>query len=225
MKTLPGFDYSIKRARRKTIGLYVRNGQVEVRTPHHVKHEEIHRWVCEKAEWVKERLAEHRTQESEKPAIYHGGNLLFLGAQRSLSMEIGSPGITEKNNTLLIRHRANTNIPALLEKWLKEEARLYLLERISEIGELMQEKQRITDIRFRKTRSKWGHCTSSGVLQFNWLIIMAPPEVIDYLIIHELSHLEHLNHSPAFWKRVAIFCPDYRQQRNWLRINGHRLWI
>lgn len=220
-----GFEYSIKRARRKTLGLYVRDGLVEVRTPYFVNHADVHQWVAEKAGWVHERLAEHELQAQEKPAIHHGGNILFLGQTRQLVMAWGKPAIDENGQQLVISHQPSTNIPALLEKWLKSEAQHYLKERIGEIADLMNESGRISGIQFRKTRSKWGHCTSKGVLQFNWLVIMAPPEVIDYLIIHEISHLQHMNHSRDFWQRVAQFCPDYKNQRQWLKDNGHRLWF
>ena len=220
-----GFEYTIKRAHRKTLGLYVKNGQVEVRTPHSVNHADIHRWVAEKAGWVKQRLHEQQQQAEEKPRISHGGHLLFLGKPRTLQMIPGKPGIQERNSFIEISHYANTNIHTLIETWLKEEARLYLDERIADIAMQMAETHRIRNIQLRKTRSKWGHCTSQGVLQFNWLIIMAPPDVIDYLIIHEISHLQHMNHSRAFWERVAAFCPDYQNRRRWLKDNGHRLWL
>ncbi len=220
-----GFEYSIKRARRKTLGLFVKDGQVEVRTPYFVNHADVHQWVAEKADWVHKRLAEHAQQQLEKPAISHGGSILFLGQQRQLEMLPGNPAIDENNDNIVITHRSNTNIHTLLEKWLKQEAQHYLLERVQEIAVIMGESARISEIQFRKTRSKWGHCTSKGVLQFNWLIIMAPPEVIDYLIIHEISHLQHMNHSAKFWERVTLFCADYKIHRNWLKNNGHRLWF
>jgi hypothetical protein len=219
------FEYSIKRARRKTLGLYVKDGLVEVRTPYFVNHADIHQWVAEKAGWVEERLLEAQQKAEEKPDISHGGEILFLGKPRQLQLTAGQPAINEENEAIVITHRSNTNIHALLEKWLKEEARLYLTERIGEIAETMQETGNIHGIQFRKTRSKWGHCTSKGILQFNWLIIMAPTEVIDYLIIHEISHLQQMNHSPAFWQRVSQFCPDYKTPRHWLKENGHRLWF
>jgi predicted metal-dependent hydrolase len=62
------------------------------------------------------------------------------------------------------------------------------------------------------------------VIQYNPLVMMAPRAVVDYLIVHEVSHLRHLDHSPRFWKTVGTLCPDYKTYRDWLNLNGHKLW-
>ena len=79
---------------------------------------------------------------------------------------------------------------------------------------------RIT-IRAQKTR--WGSCTSSGNLNFNCLLMLTPPEVIDYVVVHELCHRLHMDHSPAFWQEVERWYPDYRPWKNWLREYGSQL--
>ncbi|HEY9033289.1 MAG TPA: SprT family zinc-dependent metalloprotease [Pseudomonadales bacterium] len=214
--------YRITRSRRKTIALYVRDGSIEVRAPLHADDAGIHDWVNSKQGWIVQQLQRQASQQQQKPLLCDGGSLLFLGRPRQLQYIRGTPAIIEQDDRLLVRHRQPSQMAGLLQQWLRTEAELYLTGRTRELAAHMQE-TRLSDIRFRKTRSKWGHCTSTGVLQFNWLIIMAPPEVIDYLIVHELSHLQHMNHSPAFWQRVECFCPDYRQLRQWLKDNGHRL--
>ncbi|MEC8427906.1 MAG: M48 family metallopeptidase, partial [Pseudomonadota bacterium] len=83
----------------------------------------------------------------------------------------------------------------------------------------------VSDIKFRRTKSKWGHCTSRGVIQYNWLIMMAPVAVIDYLIAHEVSHLVHHNHSARVWNTVEKLDPAYRQHRQWLKDQGHKFLI
>lgn len=75
-------------------------------------------------------------------------------------------------------------------------------------------------VRIKDTRSRWGSCTSSGVLSFSWRVVMAPPQVLRYLAVHEMAHLREMNHSPAFWRLVAQADPDYRSARAWLRQNG-----
>lgn len=224
-KPATGFDYTIKRSRRKTLGLYVREGEVEVRAPLHTSDVSIHQWVNSKAGWVSRQLQRQAHQAQEKPRLEDGGHFLFMGQMRELRMAHGKPAVFEQDRHVIVHHTRPSAIPAYLEKWLRCEAELYLVSRTQELAEEMDDLDRLADIRFRKTRSKWGHCTSAGVLQFNWLIIMAPPGVIDYLIIHELSHLRHMNHSHAFWQRVARFCPDFRRHKQWLNDNGHRLWL
>jgi predicted metal-dependent hydrolase len=75
----------------------------------------------------------------------------------------------------------------------------------------------------RDTRSRWGSCSSKGVLMYSWRLIMAPPAVLDYVAAHEVAHLREMNHAPAFWDLVAQLCPDYADHRQWLRDHGDRL--
>jgi predicted metal-dependent hydrolase len=224
MTTPAIIPYRLVRSRRKTISIQVKNGEVEVRAPLQAPLHTIEEWVLSKQGWVKTRLAEEEKRNHERPAITHGGRLLFFGELRAIEIVSGTPGVEELGNRLVISHRRGEPVK-VLAKWLQQEAQLYITERVNEIAAQMGEGGRIGTIHFRRTRSKWGHCTSEGNLQFNWLIIMAPPEVIDYLIIHEISHLKHMNHSGVFWQRVERFCPHHRQHRGWLKKNGHRIWL
>lgn len=78
-------------------------------------------------------------------------------------------------------------------------------------------------ITIRDTRSRWGSCSAAGNLNFSWRLIMAPPEILDYVAAHEVAHLARMDHSPAFWAHVARLRPDHAQQRAWLRREGHLL--
>jgi len=80
-----------------------------------------------------------------------------------------------------------------------------------------------TRLSIRDTRSRWGSCSSAGVLMYSWRLIMAPPEVLDYVAAHEVAHLVEMNHQPAFWAVVAKLCPDYENHRYWLRERGDQL--
>ena len=81
----------------------------------------------------------------------------------------------------------------------------------------------VSKITIKATKTKWGHCTSRGAIQYNWQILLAPEPVVDYLVAHEVSHLIHHDHSPAFWARVARICPDYLALRRWLKQQGGQL--
>ena len=85
-------------------------------------------------------------------------------------------------------------------------------------------RHKLKDILFRRTRAKWGHCSADGIIQFNWVTMMAPRDVIRYLIVHECSHLRHMDHSRRFWSTVESVCPNYEELRDWLAENGHRFW-
>lgn len=79
-------------------------------------------------------------------------------------------------------------------------------------------------ITIRGQRTRWGSCSSRGTLSFNWRLMLAPPKVLDYVVVHELCHLTHMDHSTAFWNAVAEVMPDYKVYRNWLKEHGRELF-
>lgn len=82
-----------------------------------------------------------------------------------------------------------------------------------------------TSITIRDQKTRWGSCSSRGTLSFNYRLIFAPPMVLDYVVVHELCHLTHMNHSKEFWNKVASVMPDYRVYRKWLKEHGHELTL
>lgn len=80
-----------------------------------------------------------------------------------------------------------------------------------------------TRITIRDQKTRWGSCSAKGTLSFNWRLMLAPPAVLDYVVVHELCHLTHMNHSKAFWALVESVCPDYRTHRRWLKEHGQEL--
>ena len=80
-----------------------------------------------------------------------------------------------------------------------------------------------TSITIRDQKTRWGSCSGRGTLSFNWRLILAPPEILDYVVVHELCHLTHMNHSKEFWSMVSNTIPDYKEKRKWLKENGHTL--
>lgn len=110
-----------------------------------------------------------------------------------------------------------------LEKRYREAAREYITKRAGHWADLMGVTYSSIAIRSQKTR--WGSCSSRGTLSFNWKLMLAPPPVLDYVIIHELCHLVHMNHSADFWKCVSIYMPDYKIKRQWLKNHGHELTL
>ncbi len=80
-------------------------------------------------------------------------------------------------------------------------------------------------ITIRDQKTRWGSCSSKGTLSFNWRLMLAPPKILDYVVVHELCHLREMNHSPRFWALVASILPDYKESRKWLKENGNSLII
>lgn len=110
---------------------------------------------------------------------------------------------------------------AALEKRYIEAAREYFPKRAAYFQPFTGGIYHRITIRDQKTR--WGSCSARGTLSFNWRLMLAPPAVLDYVVVHELCHLTYMNHSPAFWQAVADVCPDYRAHRKWLKEHGCEL--
>lgn len=124
---------------------------------------------------------------------------------------------------ILIHERYSTHAKTLVTHWLMKKANEYLPKRIFELSNK-------TGLKFKKvlvkdTKSRWGSCSSKGTISLNWRLVMAPTQVIDYVIIHELAHTLQMNHSKEFWKIVERYKPDWKTHRSWLRKNGNKLWI
>ena len=108
-----------------------------------------------------------------------------------------------------------------LEKRYREAARSYFPERVQYYAGILHVTYGNITIRDQKTR--WGSCSSRGNLNFNWRLMLAPPRVLDYVVVHELCHRKHMDHSPAFWQEVGNLLPDYKTLRKWLKDNGNTL--
>ena len=116
-----------------------------------------------------------------------------------------------------------------MEQWYIRQARKIFPERVgayypavaqaarkAAIGEIGS----VNRIVIRNQKTRWGSCSSKRNLNFNWRLVMAPQEILDYIVVHELCHLAYLDHSRQFWQLVEVILPDYMQRRNWLRVNG-----
>ena len=130
--------------------------------------------------------------------------------------------VKTEDNTLLIFHPYDGH-HKLLTLWLKQRALHFLADQSKQYAKLLQVK--VQKVRVREVRSRWGSCSHKGNLSYSWRLIFAPLEVTQYVCAHEVAHLVHMNHSPAFWNTVALICENYKDHRNWLRSNGHTLFL
>lgn len=108
-----------------------------------------------------------------------------------------------------------------LKKYYNREAKKFILERIQIWSHQMN--LHPSQVKFKNQKTRWGSCSSKKIINLNWRLIAAPTEVIDYILIHELSHLEHMNHSSKFWDLVEKHCPDYKTAEKWLKNHHHSL--
>ena len=110
-----------------------------------------------------------------------------------------------------------------LEKRYRDAAKEYIPKRVEYYHSLTG--GNYTKITIRDQKTRWGSCSTNGTLSFNYRLMLAPPRVLDYVVIHELCHLTHMNHSKDFWNMVASILPDYKEYRKWLKDNGHTLHV
>jgi len=221
------FDYELIRSNRRTLVVYVKNGKVEVRSPARASLLWIHSFLQANTAWIEQQLAKQKQKQTENLVIADGHSIPFLGQPRLIVVVLGSRQkviLKEGRLYLYIKETGKAKLEKLFHGWLLEQAREYMATQTIKTARMLGLENKLKEVVFRKTKSKWGHCCEDGTIQYNWLTMMAPREVVDYLIAHETSHLKHLNHSAKFWNTVGSICPEYKQLRHWLTDNGHRLW-
>ena len=228
----------IRSARRKTLGLQVKQGKVIVRAPDFLTDKQIHSFINEKTAWLKAKVDLQQLQpELKPPSFTHGCSLLIYGEQKKLTIAYQSKAqILNLNNEFCVilpsRNRAvngqlssieisQKNVKKQLEKWFKEKATSYISTRLVELSKQTQLLPK--SFKVRQYKARWGSCNNRGELSFNYLLMMAPFWVVDYVIVHELCHLTHLNHSREFWRLVALHSPNFQQAQNWLKTHQRQL--
>ncbi len=227
-------DYQVVRsARRKTLSLQVKQGKVLVRAPHYVDKKIISTLVQEKSAWLRAKLREQLQASQQCCRFNHGDKLLFLGQLVRLHISFASNADTfffehsheepELNIVLAKRYITKLSDEQLfrvavkkhLERYFKQQAQTIILSKVSYYSELTQLKPK--GIKIRQYSARWGSCNSKGEVSFNYLMMMLPDYVIDYIVVHELCHLRVLNHSSDFWQLVAKHFPNYLQAKQWLK--------
>ncbi|QGX99671.1 M48 family peptidase [Roseovarius faecimaris] len=203
------------RARRISLRVSGLDGKVTLTIPRGVREGEALDFAREKEAWL-------RTQLSQRAApilVGEGVSLPVDGIPRRIVMA-GGRTVRLTGDEVLVGGAPDT-AGARLQAWLKQRARGRLAA-ASDVyaAELGVRFDRLT---LRDTRSRWGSCSARGGLMYSWRLVLAPPEVLDYVAAHEVAHLREMNHSPAFWSVVAQLCPGYEAPRRWLRENGAAL--
>ena len=224
----PTFPYITTRTRRKTLAIVVNEGEVEIKAPLKLSQKLIDAFIVEKTPWILKNLDTQRLKREEKPEIAHGKEVLFFGWPRTIEIIHAKKNNVIVNDTTLYIYAKDCSrqkLEKLFQEWLQEQAREYLTTQSIKTARLLKVEHKLKDVVFRKTKTKWGHCCQDGTIQYNWLVMMAPKEVIDYLVAHETSHLKHMNHSARFWETVASVCPEYKTLKNWFAEHGHKLWL
>lgn len=228
-----GFDVTIKRSpRRRTLEIIIRRGEVQLMLPRFVSDREGIRFLRQKHQWVLQTLQKQR-QHAEEVVVkryVEGETFAFLGQAYPLRIYTAKRNKVQLADGILyvgIAKRAGLEsadaVKKALWQWYRSQAMDILSSKTDAL--VRQIGRSYAGVRLRRTKTKWGHCTAAGVIQYNWQIMAAPEAVIDYLVAHEVSHLVHPNHSQRFWRHVEALYPGYREHRAWLKARGHTLVI
>ena len=206
-------EYDLHRSprRRKSISLIVEDGRFRVLAPKRTALKQIHALLEHRSDWIQERLTASdplRLRDQLKP----GGQLPLFG--QSMPVEAGS-GPFDFDGRCFQFDPQRGDQAAAAERWFREFARAeftaYARRWAERIGVTP------TRIQVRDQKTRWGSASSTGTLSFNWRLIFARPEIVEYVVVHELCHLVQPNHSPAYWRLVASHLPDYQQRRQALK--------
>lgn len=221
MSTIP--EPHIIRSRRSSIQLYISpDGEVIVKAPHLAPKFVINHFVNSKKDWIEKTLAKVQQRIPKKKVYQEGEEFLFLGKVLTLKFYNGIH-IVPKDDILYFPKALQFRIKKELESWYQKQAQDIIAKRVRHHAGLMN--ATYADIFFSDTSSKWGTCFADNRLQFNWRLVMTPLMVLDYVVIHELTHTTEKHHQDRFWRRVRLFTPAYKQHRKWLEQNAHLLQV
>lgn len=239
--------YQLTRSKRKSLSIIIgKDGTIQVKAPNWLPKYQIDQFIREKADWIEEKRSEVYKMQQRKPVhtFQEGDNFLVSGETYRLTFQTRTYSRQEerenreteeitldcKEKLLLMRAEdtAPANVRRRLEEWYIQQAKQVFPERVRYYypmvfrlaGTLGKEIDSVNRIAIRNQKTRWGSCSSKGNLNFNWRLLMAPKEILDYVVVHELCHLAYLNHSRQFWQMVACILPDCQKRRSWLKTNG-----
>ncbi|MBT3938753.1 MAG: M48 family metallopeptidase [Pelagibacterales bacterium] len=223
------FNIKIKKTNRiRTVSFLVKNQELLISVPKFISNKEIDRLILSKINWINKKLS---SEKLNTPLIaksfVNGEKLMFFGKNYSLKLEEScfTNIVLDLNNIIVSSMDINNQdkVKNIIRNWYIVESKKYLIKTNSYYEKLIGVSTR--KLLFGEYKSKWGSCNSQKRVSYDWRIIMAPIEVIHYLVIHELCHIIHPNHSQYFWMLVEKYMKDYKLHKKWLKLNSNKLVI
>lgn len=221
-------EYDIKYSNRKSIAIQlVGPFKVLLKGPK-VQFSVFEKILMDKWSWIIENSQKFQSQK--QPRAYENGDVFnILGKRFKVKVQehkLARADISMVEDELLFYVPFNSPpevFEQLMEGILRKVLKEFLNWRIPHFQKHFN--KRVNNISVRNQKTRWGSCSSAGNLSFNYRLALAPLDVVDYIIVHEMSHLEHLNHSKSYWKKVHQVMPDYKKHDKWLKDYGHTLRI
>ena len=217
-----GVDIAVKKSKRKTVSIFVeRDGSVSALVPSSLSDDEIENILKTKEYQIHRNLAQwlqlnerHVTRE-----YVNGQSFLYLGRNYRLKLVDDKLGELKfsKGYFLLSKHELSS-----AEQYFIDFYRIKLKKKIKPLIIRYKEQLGVSpnDVKVMELKNRWASCSAKGNVNFHWKCAMAPMDVLQYIIVHELAHLIHLNHTKEFWNEVDKVLPKYEEQMNWLKLNG-----
>lgn len=226
------FKYGVVKSSRKTVSIEVKvGGQVVVKAPIGLSDREIRDCVASKEKWILDKIQVMERVLDKMPERHFqtGETLYLLGEpyvlERKTNVSGRKPKIFMTGKSIIIygSFQTENEIRKLIEEWYQKKAEERIIPRMEYYKERIGVEFR--RVRFGNPKTRWGSCSGEKNIMINWRLVMAPLDIIDYIVCHELCHLKEMNHSQSFWSLVEKEIPDWRGKRAWLRENGYTLTV
>lgn len=211
----------IIRSKRKTLSLTINeNAELIIRAPKRLSIEKIQDFINEKENWInrKKRLIENQIKDvtSNHNKLLYLGNLFPINVEQNASKELFFTGEEFIANSI-----EPDSLSLSIKKWYKNKFKEIALPRVAYFAN--KHNLMVNQVRIKNQKTMWGSCSSKNNINLNYLLLMAPMGVIDYVIVHELVHTIHRNHSTDFWDSVESIMPEFQKHKRWLKRNGYKL--
>ena len=225
-------EFEVRYGKRRTLVIQMEPMEkILVLSPIGLSEDYIMEKVRSKGGWILKKLAQFKEIGwlPLKKQFITGESFLHLGKnyklQVLLTRDIIRPKVElAKDNIFIFSPLKEPEILRVaLQKWYKKEAKKIILQKVEYFKKIIMAEP--AEIKIKEQKRRWGSCSSRGNIYFNWRIIMAPDQVIDYIVVHEIAHLIHRNHSPIFYRLIESIMPDYKTRKKWLKDFGIRLDI
>lgn len=210
-----------RRAYQRSLNLLLRpNGSLKVTAGRTVSQKVIQKFLSKNSEWIEKNLEQFVALRKKYPPkeYINEEKFLFCGQVHRLKFQEGLADKVEKvASEIIVSRKKDSSIDerALIRRFYEKEAKKLLSLKVQECAERMQLFP--SEVRFRSMRSQWGSCSSKGVVTLNWRLVVFPEKLWEYVIVHELAHLQHANHSKKFWRLVEEHFAHYKTCRRYLR--------
>ena len=212
----------------KAIAIKIERKSVTIKVPFFINNKLVEQLIRKKINWIKKKIKINLNFQPFKKKLYiNDEQFLYLGKNYKLKiLKNNKYSVKIEGDFLQVNIKNELNIlkiRKLIKGWFYEKSYIYFKKETYDCAK--KNHLKINSIKVREYKARWGSCSSNGDISFNWRLIMAPPKIIKYVIVHELMHIKELNHSPKYWNYVRSLYPNIKVAKEWLKYNGQTLNI